>query len=497
MTALTLRNTKGAPITYTELDANFTALDAAKMDKSANLSDVANVTVALSNLGGIPISQKGVASGVATLDATGKIPMSQISGYVLASTVGQANGVAALDGNGKLPTSYLQSYVLTSAVGAASGVATLDSDGKVPVGQIPASIATYAYVDAATLALSNALTGGVANQLVASSKVLTPQLGLADATQSIYFDATANEPILEVRGFKFKFVSGYLVCTNKTRQVLAGTTGAAVTFVVPAGVFFIFVKMWGAGGGGGSYGGWRQGGSGGGGGYTHGIIPVTPGETITYRVGGPGLANPGTGKGWPDGGGASTRGGDNQYCGSGGGSTSISVPSLGGYIMYAGAGGGGGACNGWAYTCGGAGGGINGEKASVSNSYSTTNAGQGGTQIAGGVCGTASSSTGQDGAKDQGGTHQNGSNYGGGGGGGYYGGGSGSYGPSSHMGGGGGGSGYVNANIVMGITIAGSQRIPAQVGDPDIASANGPVAPYATGGEECGPGGSGLIAIYY
>lgn len=54
MTALTLRNTKGAPVTYTELDANFTALDAAKMDKSANLSDVANTTVALSNLGGIP-----------------------------------------------------------------------------------------------------------------------------------------------------------------------------------------------------------------------------------------------------------------------------------------------------------------------------------------------------------------------------------------------------------------------------------------------------------
>jgi hypothetical protein len=497
MTALTLRNTKGSPVTYTELDANFTALDAAKMDKSANLSDVANVVAALANLGGIPLSQKGAVSGVATLDSTGKIPMSQISGYVVSTLIGVSNGVAALDANGKIPLSYLQSYVLSSAVGAANGVATLDSSGKVPLGQIPATLSTYAYVDSAIAALSNSLNGGVAGQLVATSKVLTPQLGLADATQNIYFDAIAKEPILEVRGFKFKFVSGYLVCMNKSRQILGIATGTAETFVVPAGIYFIFVKMWGAGGGGGSYGGWRQGGSGGGGGYSHGIIPVNPGETITYRVGSPGLANPGTSKGWPDGGGASTAGGDNQYCGSGGGSTSIHVPSLGGYIMYAGAGGGGGACNGWAFTCGGAGGGLAGEKGSISNSYATTNAGGGGTQTAGGAAGTPSSSTGQAGARDQGGTHQGTSNYGGGGGGGYYGGASGLYGPGSHMGAGGGGSGYVAASVIMGLTVAGCQRMPAQMGDPDISVANGAVTPYAIGGEENGPGGSGLIAIYY
>lgn len=496
MTALTLRNTKGAPVTYSELDANFTALDAAKTDKSANLSDVANAATALSNLGGIPTSQKGVASGVATLDATGKIPMSQISGFVQSTSVGAASGVAALDSNGKLPTSYLQSYVLTSAVGAASGIATLDSGGKVPVSQMPTSYATSSYVDTAI----STLTGGVANQLVASSKVQTPQVGLADATQSIYFDATLKEPILEVRGFKFKFMGGYLQCVNKTRQILAAGTGAgatgqaAATFVVPAGVNFIFVKMWGAGGGGGSYGGWRQGSAGGGGGYSHAIIPVTPGETITYRVGQCGWGRPGAAKAWPDGGGASTTAGDNQYAANGGGSTSMHVPSLGGYIMYAGGGGGGGCVNGYAVQNGGAGGGINGQRG-IFTHYGSSNVGGGGSQFAGGVAGATGSTAGQAGAKDQGGTNQ-GACYGGGGGGGYYGGGSGSY-VGSSMGGGGGGSGHVNGALIMAATIAGCGAVPGAYGDPDLQAANGPSYSYAMGADEDGFGGPGLLVVYY
>ena len=62
-------------------------------------------------------------------------------------------------------------------------------------------------------------------------------------------------------------------------------TGADQSFVVPAGVTYIFVKLWGAGGSNARAGGWAYGSEGGGGGHARGLIPVTPGETITVRVG--------------------------------------------------------------------------------------------------------------------------------------------------------------------------------------------------------------------
>lgn len=51
MTAPTLRQTKGAPLTNTEVDANFDNLYQEKMAKASNLSDVADVPTARTNLG--------------------------------------------------------------------------------------------------------------------------------------------------------------------------------------------------------------------------------------------------------------------------------------------------------------------------------------------------------------------------------------------------------------------------------------------------------------
>ena len=275
--------------------------------------------------------------------------------------------------------------------------------------------------------------------------------------------------------------------------------GTTSTLIVPATVTSILVKMWGAGGGGGSYGGWRQGSLGGAGGYSHAIIPVVPGETITIRPGAGGGPQPGAAKAFPDGGGASLSGGDNQYTASAGGSSSIRVPSISSsFCLWAGGGGGGGSVNGFACNSGGAGGGLNGQAGSITSytQSSGQNNGGGGSQTVGGTAGTGNQTTGQAGSLGQGGTHQNANCYGGGGGGGYYGGGSGAYGGSS-MGGGGGGSGYVHPQLIMGVTQSGNGRVPGNASDPDLSMSSSQTIQFALGGEEAGYGGLGLVVIYY
>ena len=50
MSTITLRNTKGSPLTNTEVDDNFSNLNTDKMEKSSNLGDLADKPTARSNL---------------------------------------------------------------------------------------------------------------------------------------------------------------------------------------------------------------------------------------------------------------------------------------------------------------------------------------------------------------------------------------------------------------------------------------------------------------
>lgn len=83
----------------------------------------------------IPAAQKGMAGGVAPLDASGKVPAAHLpvqGDYIAAEEKGAADGVAPLDAGTKVPLANLP-------VGTAGGVAPLGADGKVPAANLPAA----------------------------------------------------------------------------------------------------------------------------------------------------------------------------------------------------------------------------------------------------------------------------------------------------------------------------------------------------------------------
>ncbi|HJC21360.1 MAG TPA: pyocin knob domain-containing protein [Candidatus Butyricicoccus avicola] len=75
----------------------------------------------------VPESDKGVASGVATLDSSGKVPATQLPemNYIPTSQKGAASGVASLDATGKLEETQKPDYT-ASEVGAVPTARTVN-----------------------------------------------------------------------------------------------------------------------------------------------------------------------------------------------------------------------------------------------------------------------------------------------------------------------------------------------------------------------------------
>jgi len=259
----------------------------------------------------------------------------------------------------------------------------------------------------------------------------------------------------------------------------------AHTFVVPAGVVSLHVKLWAGGGGGGGGNEGQPGdaaGVGGGAGYGEATLAVTPGDTLAVVVGAGGGAgrnentainvlSPGGAGGVPGGG----DGGDvmpNGWIGpSGGGGGGLSAISSGmqPLIVVGGGGGGAGDSSDIGVPRGGVGGATGG---TGGGAITASNGGRGGTATAGGAGGAGTidgvagaSLRGADAPASQG----NGRGAGGGGGGGLFGGGSGSSGNSSDTsGGGGGGSSFC---VVPAMLISGIARQAGNAADPDAMGA--------------------------
>jgi len=279
-----------------------------------------------------------------------------------------------------------------------------------------------------------------------------------------------------------------------TTQIYSAAVDAA-TCEVPAGYDTVTIKAWGAGGGGG---GEADGGVGGGGGFAQGDITVTPGESLTIRVGGGGsIASDGGAGGGGNavtaaGGGAGGTESDSEAGegGSGGGYAAVLSGST--YLIQAGGGGGGGGQGkpGKTGGAGGSGGGSSGLPGASANgggggAGDTLDGGGLGSGGSGGLAGTAN--TGGNGSEQQG----NGNGAGGGGGGGRYGGGGGGASTIEEGGGGGGGG----SSLVTGTNTneqQGSGQTAANTGDDDYAG-NAGQGGAATGGD----GNPGRIVLIF
>ncbi|QAY26943.1 minor tail protein [Streptomyces phage Shawty] len=109
-----------------------TAVNGVEPDANGNVT----LTLTAEAVGAIPVADKGVASGVATLGTDGKVPSAQLP------TLADPNAVTSVNGKSG-PTVTLTaadvSALASSLRGAANGVASLDSAKVVPVAQLPGS----------------------------------------------------------------------------------------------------------------------------------------------------------------------------------------------------------------------------------------------------------------------------------------------------------------------------------------------------------------------
>lgn len=278
-------------------------------------------------------------------------------------------------------------------------------------------------------------------------------------------------------------------------------TGSPQSFVVPAGVTSLSVKIWGAGGAGSD-------GSGGSGAFLKGTLAVTSGQALTIVVGGGGsFSSSASSAGGYGGGGAS--GGASG--GSGGGYSSIfssTTFSQANVLALAGGGGGGGYYGDSTY--GGAGGATSGT-AGGNGSGTGYTSGTGGTTSAGGTGGRYNGTdnrNGYVGTALQGGAGNSFSSsylfYGGGGGGGYFGGGGGfsSGSGTQYASAGGGGSSFLSASLTSPTNLVGVTNAASAATQAPGNTETGYVTGVGNGGSgervsTTGKGGNGLIIITY
>jgi len=434
------------------------------------------------NLGGTTISRDATTGGIKFLDPNTNQPLDSTVRNLTASNLTVLGDYVTLN----TITSNTEQMVITNA----------GTGPALKVTQTGANTIAEFFDDGNVMALKIADGGNVGIGTTNPQAKLHVN-GTITIDEAIVFTQTKKLPRISYNNFTIECNGGSFYPVNRT-TITFNYTGADQSWTVPANVYSIFVKLWGAGGGSGRAGGWTYGADGGGGGHSYALVPVTPSEILTIKIGSGGKTCS-FGSVYGGGGGA----GDNAditYGGTGGGGTYVFRGSTA--IVIAGGGGGGGSSRVWTGMIGGAGGGLTGQKGESPLDSKVGFGGTGGSQVEGGLSASVGAKT--IGSLYQGGqSHVN--SYGGGGGGGYYGGGGGGYSEANTMGGGGGGSGFVATSCFMGGTFTGSLRSPAYIWDNDLPKSVSNLTLIAHGMQNVQNniaanvfvGGAGFCMIYY
>lgn len=191
---------------------NTSGVAAGKVLKASSGSAASFDTLTAADVNAIPTSEKGVASGVAELDANGKLPSARlpagivqsVNGLTGAVTLTKTNfGLAQVDNTADVdkPISTavqtaLNGKVNSSLLGANDGVATLDSNGKIPSGQIGSITTgdTYVVANQTARLASAAKKGDVAVQTDTNESYILKTIPATDNANwvKLLFPATVS-----------------------------------------------------------------------------------------------------------------------------------------------------------------------------------------------------------------------------------------------------------------------------------------------------------------
>ncbi|MFF9705047.1 collagen-like protein [Streptomyces griseofuscus] len=242
--------------------------------QSVNGISAAAVTLNAAAVHAVPDTAPGAPGGVAQLDATGKVPAAQLPassgggavatvagkspdangnvalvaadvGAVATTDKGAASGVATLGTDGILSTAQRPTYtaaqvgaLASTARGAANGVASLDSTTRIPIAQMPAAVAKNEWTPQALgFAAWSCDPYGVANP---AAKYLAPQR-LYLTGVNITENTTVSRAVMFARGYGGVSVNRYMAGIYRedgTRVVassaVALTQAGQETGVLPA-----------------------------------------------------------------------------------------------------------------------------------------------------------------------------------------------------------------------------------------------------------------------